>query len=203
MKLLAIVLSPSLCRHIRHPKTEQNKTIAQSPQNTPNTYIYFFWHMVNVILFCEGAPCLQIITHSDTSSSYVLIGCFIAKFCVLIVPRFETKSLSLNALMWAKNKNKHTKFPKNNEPPGHTYNRSKGSVATKPWLIGVSDLIFCNAPINHQCNLRFVCIWPPPCWFQAVVERDTVPLGECRHVGLLEIFASLFDNVPQPSPLCR
>ena len=141
MKLLAIVLSPSLCRHIRHPKTEQNKTIAQSPQNTPNIH-----HMIicpNRLLHCK----IMYIDHYRN-----------------IVPRFETKSLSLNALMWAKSKNKHTKFPKNIEPPGHTYNRSKGSVATKPWLIGVSDVIFCNAPINHQCNLRFVCKWrPPPC----------------------------------------
>ena len=125
MKLLAIVLSPSLCRHIRHPKTEQNKTIAQSPQNTPNIH-----HMIicpNRLLHCK----ILYIDHYRN-----------------IVPRSETKSLSLNALMWAKNKNKHTKFPKNNEPPGHTYNRSKGSVATKLWLIGVSDVIFATPPLT-------------------------------------------------------
>ena len=55
--------------------------------------------------------------------------------------------------------------------------------------MGVCDVIFCNAPINHQCNLWSVCIWqPPPCWFLAVVERTQSHLGRA---GMLVSWRSL------------
>ena len=161
MKLLAIVLSPSLCRHIRHPKTEQNKTIAQSPQNTPNIH-----HMIicpNRLLHCK----ILYIDHYRN-----------------IVPRFETKSLSLNALMWAK-KNIQNFLKTMSHLVTHITDQKEAWQQSQR----VSDVSFCNAPINHQCNLRFVCKWrPPPCWLLAVVERTQSHLGSA---GMLVSWRSL------------